>query len=48
MPKHAGKVRPDEVKAQASDGYHVFIVLLCVVAAMTLGVVISFGIEMLG
>ncbi|SFV26902.1 hypothetical protein [Hyphomicrobium facile] len=48
MPKHAGKIRFDEVKHPASDGYYVFIALLCVVAATTLALLISLGIEMLG
>jgi len=47
MPKPAGKIRFDEVEAEASDGYHVFITLLCVVAATTLTVVASFAVEML-
>lgn len=48
MPKHAGKIRFDEVKHHPSDGYYVFIGLICVVASTTLAVLISFGIEMLG
>lgn len=48
MPKHAGKIRVDEVMHHASDGYYVFIGLICVVASTTLAVLISLGIEMLG
>ncbi|MBY0558897.1 hypothetical protein [Hyphomicrobium sp.] len=48
MSKHAGKIRFDEVNDQGSDGYHVFITLLCVVAATTLAGIISLALEMLG
>lgn len=48
MPKQAGKIRFDELNDQGSDGYHVFIALLCVVAATTLAGIISLVLEMLG
>ncbi|MFA5955489.1 hypothetical protein [Hyphomicrobium sp.] len=47
MQKHAGKVRLCEDDHHASDGYHVFISLICVVVVMTCAIIVAFGIEML-
>jgi len=48
MPKQAAKIRFNEAEAAASDGYYVFLTLLCAVAATTCAILLSVGIEMLG
>lgn len=48
MPKQATKIRFDEIETAASDGYYVFLTLLCAVAATTCAILVSVGIEMLG
>ena len=47
MPKQATKIRFDEIETAASDGYYVFLTLLCAVAATTCALLVSVGIEML-
>jgi hypothetical protein len=46
MQKHSAKIRFDEVDCHASDGYHIFIALISIVAVTTLAILLGFGIEM--
>jgi hypothetical protein len=47
MQKQASKIRLCDDDRLTSDGYYVFISLICVVVAMTCAIVVAFGIEML-
>jgi hypothetical protein len=48
MHKQAGKLRLADVDSHSSDGYHVLIGLISVVAVTTVAILIGFSIEMLG
>ncbi|MFT3729935.1 MAG: hypothetical protein QM780_00715 [Hyphomicrobium sp.] len=47
MQKHAAKIRICEDDHHTSDGYYVFVSVICAVAAMTSAIVLAFGIEMI-
>lgn len=47
MQKHAAKVRVCESNDPASDGYYVFVSLICTVLVMICAILLAFGIEML-
>jgi hypothetical protein len=47
MQKHAAKIRLCENDHSVSDGYYVFLCLICAVAVMICTILLAFGIEML-
>lgn len=47
MQKQLAKIRLPQDDPHASDGYHVFISLVCTVGLMTSAIVLAFAIEML-
>jgi hypothetical protein len=47
MQKQVAKIPLSEDDGRKSDGYHVFISLICTVGLMTSAIVLAFAVEML-
>ncbi|HML30613.1 MAG TPA: hypothetical protein PKE16_17590 [Hyphomicrobium sp.] len=47
MQKHAENIHLYDNNRHASDGYDLLISLICIVAAMTCAIIVTFGIEAL-